>query len=104
MGITERIRSRSREGWKQYFHQHVEEKRSWARRNGEKALLAGLLAGVLCVLAFNLIKWALFLGAVALFVGWKIALPESVHRSQAPGSGERDISDAEIVPDESMQQ
>jgi len=82
MSVIDRIRSRSREEWQSFGKGHITSSRSWAKRNGEKALIVGVLLGVLVIVALPLIKWLAFFGIVAAVLVWNISLPEKDLKSK----------------------
>lgn len=77
MKIIELIRKRSRRQWQEIAIMYFEQIRAWTHTNGEYAAAAGLLIGMLIVLAFRLFLFLMILLALCAFAIWCISLPES---------------------------
>lgn len=92
MPIIDKIRSRSREEWQSLGKGQITTSRSWAKRNGEKALIVGILLGVAVIVALPLIKWLAFFGLVAAVLVWNISVPEK-QRNVGEGKGPNVDSD-----------
>lgn len=69
-GIVDRIRSKSRQEWREYFAAQVGRLREWMQSNGEKAAIMGFLLGVFIIVFYKL---ALVVGCLAI-VGYQLVL------------------------------
>jgi hypothetical protein len=91
--VVEKIRGKSREEWRGEGERWVRRVRAWASSNGEKALVAGLLGGLLVAVAPKFFVTLIALSAVALYVLWSIALPASSRPTPPAPDGERSSSE-----------
>ncbi|RIL08561.1 MAG: hypothetical protein DCC75_08575 [Proteobacteria bacterium] len=71
-----KIRERSREGWAEFAKEWLTNRRIWIQENPERAAIGGLVAGIVIVVFFKVVAWAIFLLAVFAAVVWIIAQPE----------------------------
>jgi hypothetical protein len=67
------LRKRSKREWKRLGHQLQYNCRIWLQEHGELALIAGLLTGIVVVLAFKLFVTLAILAVVIGMIIWALA-------------------------------
>lgn len=70
------IRKRSRNDWVNWAHDRFSWCREWLQAHGEVALLLGIVAGIVLVLAFKLMLVLVLIVFLASVLVWWVALPE----------------------------
>ena len=80
MDIIGEVRKKSREEWLAGYFKSLETVRTWIQTNGEKSLFVGVIAGILTILAFQLLIFLLILTAIVMFAVWYTAKPSNTNQ------------------------
>lgn len=75
MDIIQEIRKKSREEWIAEYLKWFQVARVWLQDNGEKALIAGVVVGILVTLAFSFVLFLSIVAALLMFAVWYTAKP-----------------------------
>ena len=74
--LVEVIREKSRQEWEEYFRGSLTNLRIWIQENGEKALIVGLVVGVIITQFFKLFIVLAALAVCGAYFVWLVSLPE----------------------------
>ncbi len=91
MDIIGTIRQRSREQYVALVREKLIATRIWLQENGEKALMLGLLAGVVIVTLFVVVFYVIVIAAIIAATIWAIARPEGAQPPTMTNSDETNL-------------